>query len=211
MMMLRTPPGGHIQSGRADQLMAALPGNGCQSRVAGLAGSPRARFNASANNRQKNFPPMKRTTFHLALVSCTVALMTPSFARADSCDDLAAQLASQIGGLTVGKTAAGVIYLSHPSVKRASLGCSSRNRENDIYALTDKKKPTPEFFDFVASATALVFSIPKQDALRGAQRCTSRIGIIRGYNIETRYRKLDIVCDRADTGTSVTISRAKDE
>ena len=151
------------------------------------------------------------TTTTPSLLLLAALLSAPSLARADACDDLAAQLASQISGLTVGKTAAGVIYLSHPAVKRASLGCSSRNRENDIYALTDKKKPAPEFFDFVSSAAALVFSIPKLDALRGAQRCTGRIGIIRGYNIETRYRKLDILCDRADSGTGVTISRAKDE
>ncbi len=122
--------------------------------------------------------------------------MGSSPARADRCDDLAKQLSAQITGLKIGKTMAGVIYLEHPAVTQASLGCSSRNRTNDVFASTDKRKPAPEFYDFVATAAALVFTIPKPDALKGAQRCVKRTNIIRGYNISSRYRRLDIHCTR---------------
>ena len=136
--------------------------------------------------------------------------MASSPARADRCDDLAKQLATQITGLKIGKTVAGVIYLEHPAVTQASLGCSSRNRTNDVFASTDKKKPAPEFYDFIATAAAQVFTIPKPDALKGAQRCVKRTNIIRGYNISSRYRRLDVHCTVAKTGVRITMSREKD-
>ena len=143
-----------------------------------------------------------------ALVLAVAALgVTP--ARADRCDDLAKDLAGQIPGLKVGKTVAGVIYLEHPAVKQASLGCQSRNRSNDVFASTDKKKPDDAFYDFIGTASALVFTIPKKDAENGARRCVKRTNIIRGYNIDSRYRRLDIHCTVAKTGVRITMSREK--
>jgi hypothetical protein len=145
----------------------------------------------------------------LALVAAAIVLAA-SPAHADRCDDLAAQLAKQIDGLKVGRTIAGVVYLTHPAVKQASLGCSARNKQNEIFASSASRKPPKEFFDVIAGATALVFTIPKNDALRGAQRCAGRIGFLRGKNIVTRYRRLDIRCTGSSEGTSVTVSRELD-
>jgi len=131
-------------------------------------------------------------------------------ARADRCEDIARELARQITGLKVGKTIAGVIYLEHPAVKQASLGCSSKNRSNEVFASTDKRKPSAEFYDFVGTAAALVFTIPKKDALNGATRCVKRTNIIRGYDITSRYRRLDIACSVAKSGVRITVSREKD-
>ena len=127
----------------------------------------------------------------------------------NSCDDLAKQLASQISDLKVGATRGGVIYLVHPTVKQAWLGCSGRNIKNEISATATTRKPSKEFLDFISTAAALVFTIPKGDALAGAQRCIGRIGIFRGYNISTRYRKLDIRCARPKDATEITISRRR--
>jgi hypothetical protein len=142
-----------------------------------------------------------------ALIVCCAA---SNFAHADSCDDLAKQLAGQISNLKVGASRGGVIYLEHPSVKQAWLGCSGRNITNEISATATTKKPSKDFMDFVSSAAAQVFTIPKGDALAGAQRCVGRIGIFRGYNIATRYRKLDIRCARTKDATQISISREKD-
>ena len=140
-----------------------------------------------------------------AIAAATLSMASP--ARADRCDDLARQLAGQIDHLKTGETRGGVIYLTHPAAARATLGCSSRNRQNDFYAFTAAKKPSDAFIDFAATAAALIFTIPKNDAERGARRCLKRIGLLRGNNIATRYRKLDILCNRTKTGTSITISR----
>ncbi len=151
------------------------------------------------------------TNHRLALAAAVaIVFASVSTARADRCDDLAGQLAKQIDGLKVGRTVAGVVYLTHPAVKQASLGCSARNKQNEIFASSAARKPPKEFFDFMASATALVFTIPKGDALRGTQRCANRIGFLRGKNIVTRYRKLDIRCAGSREGTSVTVSRELD-
>lgn len=151
-----------------------------------------------------------KTATFVAVSLLAAVIMSTSPARADRCDDLAKQLAAQITGVRIGKTMAGVIYLEHPAVTQASLGCSSRNRTNEVFASTDKKKPAPEFYDFIASAAAQVFTIPKPDALKGAQRCVKRTNIIRGYNISSRYRRLDIHCTVAKTGVRITVSREKD-
>jgi hypothetical protein len=137
------------------------------------------------------------------------AMLAASPARADRCDDLAKHLAGQIDGLKIGETRGGVIYLTHPAATRATLGCSSRNRQNDFYAFTTAKKPSDAFVEFAATAAALIFTIPKNDASRGSRRCLKRIGLLRGSNIATRYRKLDILCNRTKAGTSLTISREK--
>jgi hypothetical protein len=132
-------------------------------------------------------------------------------ARADRCDDLAAQLKNQIDGLAVGKTAANLIYLSHPSATELTLGCASRNVTNELFARTDSPKPKPAFIDLVASAAAIIFTLPKDDMMSGATRCIRRMGIFRGDDVSTRYRRLDMRCARTKTEASITISRSTDE
>ncbi len=157
---------------------------------------------------------LSRIRFATAALAIFAALGVTS-AHADRCDALAKQLTDQIDGVKLGKTVAGVIYLDHPAVKQASLGCSSRNASNQIYASTDERKPKPEFFDFIAKASALVFTIPIKDTDRGVKRCYGRIGVVRGYNIVTRYRRLDISCTGTRIGktggTTITVSRDKSE
>jgi hypothetical protein len=145
----------------------------------------------------------------MALVATTALAASP--ARADRCDDLALQLKSQIDGLSVGRTAANVIYLSHPAAKQLRLGCASRAFSNELYAASDTRKPPAAFANLVASAAAIVFTIPKPDTLKGATRCLGRMGILRGDDVKLRYRRLDLRCTRSKTSADITISRGKDE
>ena len=138
-----------------------------------------------------------------------IALASPAYA--DRCDDLAAQLKGQIDGLKVGITAAKTIYLSHPQAKEMSLGCAGRNLNNELYVKADGRKPKPAFFELVASAAAIVFTVPKDDTLRGATRCIGRLGIFRGDRVTMRYRRLDMECTRTKTEAAIAISRGKDE
>jgi hypothetical protein len=139
----------------------------------------------------------------------TIALASP--ARADRCDDLAIQLKGQIDGLSVGKTAANVIYLSHPAAKQLRLGCANRNVTNELLATSDGRKPKPEFLNLVAKASAVIFTVPLDDTLKGATRCIKRMGIFRGDDIRMRFRRLDMRCTRTKTDATITISRNKDE
>ena len=146
----------------------------------------------------------------LAAALLALAALTASPARADRCDDLAAQLKSQIEGLTVGKTAANMIYLSHPQAKEITLGCAARNVTNQLFARSDSRKPKPAFLNLVASAAAIIFTLPRDEMLKGATRCINRMGLLRGDDVSTRYRRLDMRCSRTKTDASITISRAVD-
>jgi hypothetical protein len=139
----------------------------------------------------------------------TLALASP--ARADGCEDIANQLKSQIDGLKVGITAARVTYLSHPDATEISLGCRGRNYSNELYAKADGRKPKPAFYDLVARAAAIVFTVPIDDTLKGVTRCLKRMGIFRGDNVKLRFRRLDMVCNRTKTEAAIAISRRKDE
>jgi hypothetical protein len=144
----------------------------------------------------------------LAAAALTVSATSP--ARADRCDDLAGQLKGQIDGLTVGKTAANQIYLSHPQAKEITLGCASRNVTNQLFAKATSRKPTAAFLDLVASTTAIIFTLPKEDMRNGATRCIKRMGFFSGDDVSMRYRRLDMRCMRTKTDASITISRGTD-
>jgi hypothetical protein len=146
----------------------------------------------------------------LAMALVSLALTT-SPARADRCDDLAAQLKGQIDGIAIGRTAANSIFLTHPAAKQMRLGCASRNVKNELAATADSRKPSPAFQELVASAAAIVFTIPKPDTLKGVSRCFGRVGILRGDDIKTRYRRLDMRCARGKTDSIITIARGNDE
>jgi len=148
-------------------------------------------------------------SFFAALALLIASGVSP--ARADRCDDLAGQLKNQIDGVAVGKTAANLIYLSHPKATQLTLGCAGRNYSNQLYAKTDSRKPQPAFIDLVASAAAIIFTLPKDDMRTGATRCIKRMGILHGDDVTTRYRRLDMRCVRTRTDAAITISRGTDE
>jgi hypothetical protein len=146
----------------------------------------------------------------LTMVLLAIAVLSASPARADRCDDLANQLKSQIDGLRIGQTAAGVIYLAHPNAREITLGCSSRNYANQLFAKSDRKPPTA-FLDLMAGTSAIVFTLPKDDMLKGVTRCVKRMGLFRGDDVSIRYRRLDMRCVRTKTESTITISRSKDQ
>lgn len=133
-------------------------------------------------------------------------------ARADQCDDIAKQLAGGIDGLKVNFKAANIIYLTHPAAKELSLGCRAQgqNYSNELYAKGDRK-PTPQFYDLVASAAAITFTVTKDDTTTGATRCLKRMGLLRGDKVTMRYKRLNMECTRTKTDASIVITRPKDE
>jgi hypothetical protein len=146
----------------------------------------------------------------LAVALGALAAFAATPARADRCDDIANQLKNGIDGLGVGRTAAGLIYLSHPQAKVLTLGCASRNFTNQLFAKSHTRKPKPAFIDLVASAAAIVFTLPKDDMQKGTSRCLGRLGLFRDDAV-TRYRRLDMHCSRSKIDASISISRRIDE
>jgi len=176
-----------------------------------LAPTAYERFNGAKGHSQMAMKPGFRRSTMLAAALALLAALSTSPAHADRCDDLAAQLKSHIDGLKVGITAANVIYLAHPQAREITLGCRGRNFTNELYAKADSRKPKPEFFELVADAGAIIFTIPKPDVLTGATRCIKRMGLLRGDNVKMRYRRLDMECTRTRTEAAIAISRGRDE
>ena len=139
-----------------------------------------------------------------------LAAFSASPARADRCDDVAKQLANQLDGLKVNFKAANIVYLSHPAAKERSLGCRGKSYSLELYAKTDRKFK-PEFFNLVGAAAAVVFTIPRPDAVTGTTRCLKRMGILRGDKVSMRYRRLNMECTRTKTESSIAVTRGKDE
>ena len=153
------------------------------------------------------------SSVHAAALAAALGLFTALAAspvRADQCDDIAKQLASQIDGLKVNFKAANIVYLTHPATRELSLGCRGRNYSIELYAMGDRR-PKPEFYQLVGSAAAIIFTVPKDDTTTGASRCLKRMGLLRGDKVSLRFRRLNMDCTRTKTDASIAITRSKDE
>ena len=117
---------------------------------------------------------------------------------------------NQIDGLKISVNTGNMIYLSHPAARELSIGCRGNNYSIELYAKADRK-PKPEFFALVASAGAIIFTIPKSDALTGTSRCIKRMGLLRGDKVSMRYRRLNMECTRTKAEAAIVVTRGKDE
>jgi|SRR5271165_233582 len=153
--------------------------------------------------------PFRRTTL-LAATLTLFAALTASPARADPCDDTAAQLANAIDGLKVNFKAANIIYLTHPAATELSLGCRGREYATELYAKTDRKI-RPAFFDLVGSAAAVIFTLPREDTTTGTSRCLKRMGLLRGDKVALRYKRLDMECTRTKTDAAIVVRRGLEQ
>jgi hypothetical protein len=145
------------------------------------------------------------------LLAAVLAVFATAPAHADRCGDIANQLKGQVDNLKVGITAANMIYLSHPLAKEMSLGCTNRKYSNELYIKGNSRKPKPEFIAFAAGAAAIVFTLPKDELVKGVSSCFSRMGLFRGDDVSIRYRRLDMNCTRTKTDSAIAISRSVDQ
>ena len=152
---------------------------------------------------------LRRPTL-LAATLALLAVFSAPPARADRCEDIAKELKGQIEGVKISVNTGRMIYLSHPAAKELSIGCRGSNYAIELYAKADRK-PRPEFFALVASAGAIIFTIPKPDALTGTSRCIRRMGLLRGDKVSMRFRRLNMECTRTRKEASIVVTRGKDE
>ncbi|MGQ0684151.1 hypothetical protein [Bradyrhizobium sp.] len=153
--------------------------------------------------------PFRRPIF-LAAALALLATLAASPARADRCDDSAKELTNNVDKLKVAFKARNTVYMSHPLAKELSVACRGDKYSIELYA-KGERKPKPEFFTLVGSMAAVVFTIPKDDAMTGSSRCLKRMGILRGDKVTMRYRRLNMECQRTKTEASIAITRGKDE
>src|ERR1700682_4676144 len=107
----------------------------------------------------------RRSTMLAALALLTAAALTVSGtspAHADRCDDLAGQLKNQIDGISVGKTAANLTYLSHPRAKEMTLGCAGRTYATRVHA-----RPCGKFYECLSRPFIVGRDRPRCRAIEG--------------------------------------------
>ena len=148
---------------------------------------------------------MEKSKFASAVAVAAITALMGLFAEVAQ-----AQVVPTINVQETCQTAAGVIYLAHPNAREITLGCSSRTYANQLYGKSDRKPPAA-FLDLMAGASAIVFTLPKDDMLKGVTRCVRRMGLFRGDDVAIRYRRLDMRCIRTKTESTITISRGKDQ
>jgi hypothetical protein len=146
----------------------------------------------------------------LAAILSLFTTLAAAPARADRCDDTAKQLADAVDGLKVNFKAANIIYLTHPAATELSLGCRGTEYSTELYAKGDRKLK-PEFLNLVGSATAVIFTLPKDDTMTGTSRCLKRLGVLRGNKIVLRYKRLDMECNRTKSDASIVVRRGLDQ
>ena len=165
-------------------------------------------MNAAGVSMTKTLSRLRAASLAAPLALLSILAAQP--AHADQCEDLAKQLATQIDGLKVNFRAVNTIYLSHAAAKEMSIGCRGREFSTELYAKGDRK-PKPPFYDLIGSAAAIIFTVPKDDTTKGATRCLTRMGLLRGDKVAMRFRRLNMECTRTKADASIVIRRGKDE
>src|SRR5262249_8416808 len=103
-----------------------------------------------------------------------------------------------------------IIYLTHPAAMELSLGCRGKEYSSELYAKTDRKI-SPEFFNLVGAAAAVIFTLPRDDTMTGTARCLKRMGILRGDKITMRYNRHDMEAPRTKKASSIVVRRGLDQ
>ena len=154
---------------------------------------------------------MKRAIGVLGLTAVMLGGMAHgSRVEASSCAALASDLARSVDHFTTGRRVSNAIYVEHPQFKRGLLGCASRTRANDIFAESADRKPRDEFYNAVAQAGGIIFSVPMKDVKNGALRCARMSARRLGREVNTRYRRMTFVCAMRKDGMRMTVSRERE-
>lgn len=112
-----------------------------------------------------------RASVAMIAASLLLVFSATNSAVADECEAMAGEVAARVPDVSVGRRSSVVMFLSHPAVKYASIGCLPfRN----FVAVVEGKYPKADYFDFLGLAGAVVLH-GNGDALReGAIRCLKR-------------------------------------
>lgn len=129
-----------------------------------------------------------------------------ALAKADECDAMAGEVAARVPDVTVGRRSSVVMFLSHPSVKYASIGCLPfRN----FVAVVDGKYPNSDYFDFFGSAGAVVLGGDTEVIREGAIRCLKRALSRPDDDTGLDYKSMSFSCSAAKLSSIVTVEKRR--
>lgn len=138
------------------------------------------------------------------LVIALLCLGSTCFVRADECDAMAGEVAGRVPDVTVGRRSSVVIFLSHPSVKYASIGCLPfRN----FVAVVEGRYPNSDYFDFFGAAGSVALHGGAESLRQGAIRCLKSALSRRGEDVSLGYAGLSFSCSADKLSSIVTVEK----
>ncbi|AMA60044.1 hypothetical protein BCCGELA001_29940 [Bradyrhizobium sp. CCGE-LA001] len=142
----------------------------------------------------------------LALIVAFVFLlfMPIASAVADECEAIAGEVAARVPEVSVGRRTSVVLFLAHPAVKYASIGClPSRN----FVAVAEGKYPKADHFDFIGSAGAVVLHGNSDTIREGAIRCLKRALAKPEEDTNLDFGSFSFGCSADKLSTVVTVQK----
>jgi hypothetical protein len=144
-----------------------------------------------------------RSLFAVALVcissTCRVA--------ADECDAVAAELAARVAGVTIGRRSSVAIFVFHPSVKYASIGCLNNGKNRNLFVEVEGKYPNSSFFDFIGMAGPIVLGGAADRFREGAVRCQKSALNKLDEEVDLRYSGLSFQCSADKLSSSMVMQK----
>lgn len=135
----------------------------------------------------------------LAIAMLSLGSICPG--RADECDAMAGEVAARVPDVSVGRRSSVVIFLSHPSVKYASIGCLPfRN----CVAVVEGKYPKSDYFDFLGEAGSVVLHSRADRVREGAIRCLKRT-LSRFEDVSLDFVGLPFSCSASKLSSIVAV------
>jgi hypothetical protein len=145
----------------------------------------------------------KRLGWFVASLAILCSLSTHT--RADDCDAAAGELAARIPGVKIGRRTSVVIFLEHPAIKVASIGCPIGNRKPNLVISAEGKFPGFNFFDFIGDAGHIVVGVSNDKIREGAVRCHKAALKSGGEDVEISFAGLLFVCSADKLTTAIDV------
>ncbi|WP_156527811.1 hypothetical protein [Bradyrhizobium stylosanthis] len=149
-----------------------------------------------------------RTTFSRGpalIIALVLTFLAPSTRTiADECEAMAGEVAARVPDVSLARRTSVVVFLAHPSVKYASIGCLPfRN----FVAVVEGAYPRGDYFDFLGAAGAVVLH-GRSDIIReGARRCLRRASVKREHDNSSDFGAFSFVCSADKLSTVVTVQK----
>jgi hypothetical protein len=127
--------------------------------------------------------------------------------EADECDAVAGELAARVVGVTIGRRSSVAIFVFHPSVKYASIGCLNNGKNRNLFVEIEGRYPNSGFFDFIGMAGPIVLG-GEPDAFReGAVRCQKSALNKIDEDVNLGYSGLSFQCSADKLSSSMVMQK----
>lgn len=142
----------------------------------------------------------------LAMIAASIllAFAATNSVVADECQALGAEVTARVSDVSVDRRTSVALFLAHPSVKYASIGC---NPSKNFVAVMMGNHPRDDYFDFLGAAGAIVLRGNSEIVREGAMRCLKRALEKPQDDTSFDFEAFSFVCSADKSSTIVTVQK----